>query len=99
MVAVENYPFADFPKHELLEVHRSKVSIHNAKAGYSYPTIRLPHTFSRLVGLPTRIYQTVHDGALAFVVVISPRKNASDSPESPALTWRRSPVRIPPAPR
>ena len=80
MLAVEHYPstdfpeyyhFRDFPKHELLEVNRSKVSIHNAKAGYSYPTIRLPYSFSMLAGLSTQIYQTVHKGALAFLVVIS----------------------------
>jgi hypothetical protein len=53
------------------EVHRSKISLHHAKAGYSYPTIRLPHTFSKLAGLSTRIYQTVHDGALAFLIVVS----------------------------
>jgi hypothetical protein len=66
MLAVEQHPFTDFPKHELLEAHRSKVSILNAKAGYSYPTIRLPYLFSKRVGLSTHIYQTVHDGALAF---------------------------------
>jgi hypothetical protein len=54
-------------KHELLEIYRSKISVHQAKAGYSYPTIRLPHTFSKLIGLPSRIYQTVHEGALAFL--------------------------------
>ena len=51
--------------------NRSKISLHHAKAGYDYPTIRLPHTFSTLVGLPTHIHQTVHDGALAFLVVVS----------------------------
>jgi hypothetical protein len=44
-------------KNELLEIHQSRISLHHAKAGYSYPTIRLPHTFSVLGGLPTRIYQ------------------------------------------
>ena len=58
--------------HELLEVHRSKISLHHAKQGYDYPTLRLPHTFSMLAGLSTRICQTVHDGALAFLVVVSP---------------------------
>ncbi len=90
MLAVEHYPtlFSDvaMPKHELLEIHRSKISLHHAKTGYDYPTIKLPHTFSRLVGLSTQIYQTVQDGALAFLVVISPRKNASDCPESSVLT-------------
>jgi hypothetical protein len=73
---------------------RSKISLHREKAGYSYPTIRLPHTFSKLIGLPSRIYQTVHEGALAFLVIISPTENRPESPESPALTWRSSPVLI-----
>jgi hypothetical protein len=67
------------PNHELLEVHRSKISLHHAKAGYDYPAIRLPFTFSALVGLSTHIYQTVHDGALAFLVVVSSADAASDS--------------------
>ena len=94
-------------KHELFEIHRSKISLHHTKAGYNYPMIRLPHTFSKLAGLRTRIYQTVHYGALAFLVVVSPTgipRNASqqsknDGPcaESPVLTWQRS-VRIRPSP-
>jgi hypothetical protein len=74
MLAAEHYPYYDGEtvNQELLEVHRSKISIHHAKAGYDYPAIRLPFTFSELSGLPTRIYQTVHDGALAFLVVVSP---------------------------
>jgi hypothetical protein len=77
-----------YPKNELLEIHRSKICLHHAKNGYNYPTVRLPHTFSRLAGLPIRIYQTIQDGALAFLLVISLRKNASNSPESPAFTRR-----------
>jgi hypothetical protein len=82
------------PKVGLLETHHSKISLHRAKAGYNYPTIRLPHTLSALAGLSTKIYQTVHEGALAFLVVISPTAKASESPKSSVLTWRRSPVRI-----
>jgi len=67
--------------HELLEVRRSKISLHHAKADYSYPTMRLPHTFSKLAGLPTRIYQTVHDGALTFLVVVSKGVAAENSTE------------------
>ena len=37
-----NYPLNDFPKHELLEVNRSKVSIHNAKA------VQLPYDSAAL---------------------------------------------------
>jgi hypothetical protein len=73
-------------KNELLEIHRSKISLHRAKAGYDYPTIRLPHTSSVLAGLPTKIYQTVHEGALAFLVVISHTAKAPESPKSPAST-------------
>jgi hypothetical protein len=42
MLAAEHYPdvFADavLSKPELLEIHRSKISLHHAKAGYNYPT-------------------------------------------------------------
>jgi hypothetical protein len=78
------------PKHELLEVNRSKISLHRAKAGYSYPTIRLPHTLSGLSGLSTRIYQTIYNGSLAFLTVISPSENAAKAPKTSAFTQRRS---------
>jgi hypothetical protein len=92
MLAAEHYPYYDgaMPNRALLEVHRSKISLHRAKAGHDYPTIRLPHTFSMLTGLPTRIYHTIHDGALAFLVVVAPSnlasENALESLKSPALT-------------
>jgi len=110
MLAVDHYSdlFADvaLSKNELLEIHRSKISFHRAKADYSYPTIRLPYKFSMLAGLSTRIYQTVHAGALAFLVVVSstskssPDKyeNAPSSAKSSVFTRRRSPVRIRPSP-
>ena len=103
MMRTEHYPYRDgeMPNHELLEVHHNKISLHHAKADYGYPTIRLPHTFSKLAGLPTHIYQTVHDGALAFLLVFSPSnkaaeesakksENAAKSAKSSALTWRRA---------
>ena len=79
-----------------------KILAHHAKLGYDYPTIRLPFTFSGLIGLPTRIYQTVHDGALAFLVAVSPmskrspdkHENAIVSAVPPVFTRRRSGVRI-----
>ena len=74
----------------------------HAKAGYDYPAIRRPFTFSGLEGLSTRIFQAVHDGALAFLVVVSStlksspgrHENACLSAKFPVLTWRSSPVRI-----
>jgi len=103
------HPDVAMPNHELLEIHRSKISLHHAKADYTYPTIRLPHTFSALAGLSTQIFQTVHKGALAFLVVVSPPNKAAEksadiseniikNAKSPVLTWRRSPVRIRPSP-
>jgi len=92
MLAAEHYPYCDgaMPNHELLEIHRSKISLRRAKTDYSYPTIRLPHTFSALAGLSTRIYHTIHDRALAFLVVVAPSnlasENALESLKSPALT-------------
>jgi hypothetical protein len=79
MLAADHYPYHDvaLPNDELIEIHRSKISLHHAKTDYSYPTIRLPHTFSALTGLSTQIFQTVHKGALAFLVVVSPAVTAT----------------------
>ena len=81
MLATEHDPYydAEMPNHELLEVHRSKISLHHAKAGYDYPAIRLPFTLSKLAGLSTCIYQTVHRGALAFLVVVSSTGSPSEN--------------------
>jgi hypothetical protein len=84
----------------LQEIHHGTIRAHHAKTGYDYPTIHLPFAFSGLIELPTRIYQTVHDGALAFLVVVSSEsspdkyENAVSSAESSAFTRRGSPVRI-----
>jgi hypothetical protein len=86
----------------LTPIHHGVISVHHAKEGYDYPTIHLPHTLSKLAGLPTRIYQTLHDGALAFLIVVSPRnatsENTAERLKNSVLTWRRSPVRIRPSP-
>jgi hypothetical protein len=85
MLAADHYPDLHLDvaisNRQLFEIHHSKISLTRAKKGYDYPTIRLPFAFSRLIGLSTRIYQTVHDGALAFLVVVS-----SGSLESVAQT-------------
>ncbi|MGZ4944383.1 MAG: hypothetical protein ACXV6K_08905 [Halobacteriota archaeon] len=90
---------------ELLPIHKSTISVHHAKRGYDYPAIRLPHTLSKLAGLSTRIYQTVHDGALAFLVVVAPQTNPSKQLENAdacsefsAFTRRGPRVRISPSP-
>jgi hypothetical protein len=88
MLATATQPYL-YPNHvtQPLEIHRSKISLTRARAGYDYPTIRLPFAFSRLIGLSTRIYQTVHEGALAFLVVVSSagRGNAASRANSPRL--------------
>jgi hypothetical protein len=53
----------------LYEIYQATVPMHHAKMGYDYPVTRLPHTFSILGGLSARIYQTIRDGMLAFLVV------------------------------
>jgi|GEM_PF-1041700 hypothetical protein len=77
MLAAETYHGEMLRGNGLLEVHKSKISLHRASAEYSYPTVRLPHYLAEsLAGLSTRIYQTVHDGALAFLVVVSSDRKA-----------------------
>ena len=71
----------------LQEIYRGTIRAHRAKAGYNYPTIHLPVAFSGLIGLRTRIFQTVHDGTLAFLVVVSPSGSASEN----ATTGTRPP--------
>jgi len=82
------------PKQELLEIHRSKISLHHAKTGYDYPIMRLPRTVSKLAGMSTRIYQIIYNGSLAFLTVISPTEDASKTPKTSVFTRRRSGVRI-----
>jgi hypothetical protein len=87
----------------LQEIQRSTIRAHHAKAGYDYPTIQLPFSFSQLIGLSTRIYQTIHNGTMAFLVVISQNEKASESrrdrrlhtaevagsnPAEPIFCWR-----------
>ncbi|MGA3198162.1 MAG: hypothetical protein ABSD89_02020 [Halobacteriota archaeon] len=78
-----------YPNHvtQPLEIHRSKISLTRAGAGYDYPTIRLPFAFSRLIGLSTRIYQTIHD-ALAFLVVVASQSSPNKSSFSSADALR-----------
>ena len=67
---------------EFLEIYRGKISAHHAKAGYIYPTLRLPFACSELVGRSTRIYKTMYDEV--FLVVVTPepvpRASALQSP-------------------
>ena len=55
---------------EFLEIYRGKISAHHAKAGYTYPTLRLPFACSELMGRSTRIYKTMYDEV--FLVVVTP---------------------------
>jgi len=91
----------------LQEIHHGTIRAHHAKKGYDYPTIQLPFSFSRLIGLSTHIYQTVHNGAMAFLVVVSPtsenspdkHENAPSSAMHSAFKRRRSKIRITSSPR
>ena len=45
------------------------ISVQSAKPSHAYPIIRLPRAFRRLVGAAATIYETMHNGALASLVV------------------------------
>jgi hypothetical protein len=98
MLAADPYRNSRICTHEseMLEIHRTVISQHHAKAGYDYPTIRLPFAFSALVGLSTRIFQTMHDGALAFLVVVSSsnkrEEESSMKSENPTMDLRSPPL-------
>ena len=63
---------------EFLEIYRGKISAHHAKAGYTYPTLRLPFACSELMGRSTRIYKTMYDEV--FLVVVTPEPAAPKTP-------------------
>ena len=63
---------------EFLEIYRGKISAHRAKAGYTYPTLRLPFACSELIGQSTRIYKTMYDEV--FLVVVTPVPAAPKTP-------------------
>ena len=86
MVSSTTCAVSDVPV--LQEIHQGTIRAHRAKAGYNYPAIHLPFSFSGLIGLPTRIYQMVCGGALAFLVVVAPAE--------PRIYTAKSPARIRP---
>jgi hypothetical protein len=45
-----------------------KISVQSAKPSHAYPIIRLPREFRRLAGAAATVYETTHNGALAFLV-------------------------------
>jgi hypothetical protein len=47
-----------------------KISIQSSKPSHAYPIIRLPREFRKLAGLKADVYQTMHDGKLAFLVAV-----------------------------
>jgi hypothetical protein len=49
------------------------ISVQSSKPSHAYPIIRLPREFRRLAGAAATIYETTHNGALAFLVV--PHRN------------------------
>jgi hypothetical protein len=46
-----------------------KIGVQSKKSSHAYPVIRLPREFRRLAGAAAAIYETTHNGALAFLVV------------------------------
>ena len=46
------------------------ISVQSAKPSHAYPIIRLPRKFRELTGSQAEIYQTAHNGKLAFLVTV-----------------------------
>jgi len=46
-----------------------RISLQSSKPSHAYPIIRLPRAFRRLAGAAATIYETTHNGPLAFLVV------------------------------
>jgi hypothetical protein len=46
------------------------ISVQSAKQSHAYRIIRLPRQFHELAGSKADIYQTTHDGKLAFLVTV-----------------------------
>jgi hypothetical protein len=49
---------------------KHKIGLHSATVSHSYPVIRLPREFASLAGKLAHIYQTAHEGKLAFVMTV-----------------------------
>ena len=49
------------------------ISLQSSKPSHAYPIIRLPREYSNLAGAKGTVLQTIHKGALAFLVVINDR--------------------------
>ncbi len=86
MLAIELDPCQDgaMQNYELLKVHHSKISLHHAKKRLQLPSDSVTLQVLTACALSTRIYQTVHEGALAFLVVVSSSDTALESsPDKP----------------
>ncbi len=53
------------------------IGLHSKKKSHAYPVIRLPREFRKLVGAAATIYETTHNGGLAFLVVPHSRHKKS----------------------
>jgi len=42
------------------------IGVQSKKSSHAYPVIRLPREFRRLVGAAATIFETTHNGRLAF---------------------------------
>ncbi|MGZ4922279.1 MAG: hypothetical protein ACXV3U_08860 [Halobacteriota archaeon] len=65
-----------------------KIGFHSSKPSHMYPIIRLPREFRELAGSRAEIYQTTHEGSLAFLVKVIDRTSeklraGSDSKAEP----------------
>ena len=54
-----------------------KISVQSSKPSHAYPIIRLPREYRELTGSRAEIYQTTHQGKLAFFVTLDKKVDNS----------------------
>jgi hypothetical protein len=63
-------------------IEDSKIGNIHSKPNVKYPMIRLPKKYSKIIGQRAHVYQTDHDGQLAFLVVPYAEEGRSSLAES-----------------
>jgi hypothetical protein len=51
-------------------VGKSKIGKKRSKPSITYPLIRLPKEYAKIIGKPVTIYQTEREGCTAFVITL-----------------------------
>ena len=53
----------------MIEIGSSRIGRHAPKPGFTYPTIRLPQDRADIIGEAVTLFETVHEGKRAFLIL------------------------------